>query len=162
MATLSSEGISLVLGQKNCFIPLVLLAFFLPKLVAQAKSAVELKVTVEPTSPLIEHRDGKQLLNFDFAVSNRGKSKLRLAEIEVSAFDSTGHLVLRKTVNSNGFAPGIDIVAEPLLAPGETEDIFNPFYSFGGELPLHRMEYTFRYLREDNEQERGKTDSGCR
>src|SRR5258708_29406121 len=101
MATLSSEGISLVLGQKNCFIPLVLLAFFLPKLVAQAQSSAELKVTVEPTSPLIEHRDVKQLLNFDFAVSNRGKSKLRLAEIEGSAFDSTAHLVLRKTVNSS-------------------------------------------------------------
>lgn len=156
MDTLSCQRIFALLGRKNCFVPLVLVAFFLPRVVVQAQGSAELKVTVEPANPLIEHRDGRQLLNFDFAVSNRGKSKLRLAEIEVSVFDSAGHLVLRKTVNSNGFAPGIDTVAQPLLAPGETEDIFNPFYSFGDELPLHHMEFAFRYLREDNEKEHGE------
>lgn len=156
MASLNCEGTSLVLRRKSCFIPVVLVAFFLPRVGAQAQSSAELTVTVEPASPLIEHRDGRQLLNFDLAVSNRGKSTLRLAEIELSVFDSAGHLVVRKTVNSNGLAPGIDIVAKPLLAPGETEDIFNPFYSLGDELAVHLMEYTFRYLCEDNEQERAK------
>jgi hypothetical protein len=119
-----------VWGRKNCFILVGLLAFFLPRVVAQAQSSDRLTVAVEPATPLIEHRDGRQLLNFDLAVSNRGKSTLRLAEIEVSAFDSTSHLVLRKAVNSNGLAPGIDIAARLLLAPGENRGHLQPVLLF--------------------------------
>jgi len=114
----------------------------------------ELSINVFPETPLIERRDHQQLLNFDLAIANRGKSTLRLTEIEVSVLDEGDHLVLRKTVNSDGFAPGIEIAAPALLAPGQTIDVFNPFYSFAEEIPLHHLRYVFRYLREDNPQER--------
>jgi murein DD-endopeptidase MepM/ murein hydrolase activator NlpD len=116
----------------------------------------EVTVSALPEVPLIEHRDHEQLLNFDLTVSNHGKSTLRLSEIELSVFDSAGRLVVRKTVNSDGLAPGVEIVAQPLLTSGGTMDIFNPFYSFSDEVPIHHMQYVFRYLREDNEEERAK------
>jgi hypothetical protein len=97
--------------------------------VAQARTAQDVTVTFEPSIPLIEHRDGRQLLNFDLVVANRGGHWLRLTEIEISVFDSTGNLVMRKAVNSNGLAPGIEAVAHPQVDPGEIVDIFNPFYS---------------------------------
>jgi murein DD-endopeptidase MepM/ murein hydrolase activator NlpD len=116
----------------------------------------DVTVSALPEVPLIEHRDHEQLLNFDLTVSNHGKSTLRLSEIELSVFDSAGRLVVRKTVNSDGLAPGVEIVARPLLTSGGTMDIFNPFYSFSDEVPIHHVHYVFRYLREDNEEERAK------
>ena len=119
-----------------------------------AQGSAELAVALDPPKPLIEHRDARQFLNFDLVITNHGQSTLRLTEIEMSVFDSTGVLVLRKTVNSNGLAPAIDIVAKQMLTPGESQDIFNPFYSFATEVPIHHMEYSFRYRRENNVQQR--------
>lgn len=110
-------------------------------------------VAFAPAKPWIEHRDTRQFLNFDVVVTNQGKSTLRLAEIELSVIDSAGSLVLRQTVNSNGRAPAIDIVAKELLPRRESQDIFNPFYSFPAVVPIHRLEYALRYLRQDNDQE---------
>jgi hypothetical protein len=41
-------------------------------------------------------------------------------------------LATRKSVNSNGLRPGIEVVAPAILDPGEVMDVFNPFYfSYG-------------------------------
>ena len=130
------------------FCPVLLIALA----AAQTRDA-EVTVSVLPAAPLIEHRDDQQLLNFDLTVSNHGKSTWRLTEIELSVFDPAGLLVVRRTVNADGLAPGIEIVAPQLLAPGAVIDVFNPLYSFPEEVPLQRMHYVFRYVREDNEQE---------
>ncbi len=135
------------------FIQLFRLFFLILAPIACASDS-GLSVTAQPDVPLIEHRDGQQLLNFDLAVSNHDKSTLRLSEIQVSVFDFDGRLVSRRTVNSDGLAPGVEIVAKALLAPGDTVDIFNPFYSFPDGTPIHRMEYVLHYLLEDNDAER--------
>jgi hypothetical protein len=103
----------------NSFLSVISLVscFFSGSSRAQTWEAVTL--TFEPSIPLIEHRDGRQLLNFDLAVANHGIHRLRLTEIEISVFDSAGKLVIRKAVNSNGLAPGIDAVANPQLRPGD-------------------------------------------
>lgn len=129
--------------------------FLIALALGQTQNA-EVTVSAAPEIPLIEHRQHQQLLNFDLVVSNRGKSTWRLTEIELSVFDSEDRLVTRRTVNSDGLAPGIEIVAPPLLAPGETMDVFNPFYIFSDDIPIRRMQYAFRYLRENNQQEAAK------
>jgi hypothetical protein len=116
--------------------------------------ANEVEVQAFPATPLIEIRDGRQLLNFDLAVTNRGKNTLRLSEIEMTVFNAAGEFVIRQTVNSDGLSPGVDIVSKPLLAPGETVDVFNPFYSLGADVPISKMTYVFRYLVENNDQQR--------
>jgi murein DD-endopeptidase MepM/ murein hydrolase activator NlpD len=126
--------------------------------IAHAQTTQDVTVTFEPSIPLIEHRDGRQLLNFDLVVVNRGGHRLRLTEIEVSVFDSAGNLVMRKAVNSNGLAPGIEAVARPQLDAGEIADIFNPFYSLAEELPVGRMEYALRYQREDTGQQHDRNE----
>jgi hypothetical protein len=118
----------------------------------------DVSISVEPAVPLIEHRDCQQLLNFDLTVSNHGSSNLRLTEIELSVFDSADQLVLRRTVNSDGLAPGIEIVAKPLLKAGETMDIFNPFFSFDDKVELRRLEYRFHYRVENTPAEEEKNE----
>ena len=116
----------------------------------------EVTIAISPEIPLIEHRDHEMRLNFDLAVTNHARSTWRLTEIELSVFDSADRLVMRKTVNSDGLAPGVEVVAPPLLKPDATVDVFNPFYELSDEIPLHHLHYSFRYLREDNDQERAK------
>jgi hypothetical protein len=117
--------------------------------------ANEVEVHALPATPLIEIRDGKQLLNFDLAVTNAGRNTLRLTEIEMTVFNSPGEFViLRQTVNSDGLSPGVNIVARPLIAPGETVDVFNPFYSLSTGVPISMMKYVFRCLVENNDQQR--------
>jgi hypothetical protein len=118
---------------------------------AKAKDA---EVRIFPATPLIEVRDGRQLLNFDFAVTNTGRNTLRLSEIELTVFNPAGEFVMRQTVNSDGLSPGVNIVSKPLLAPGETVDVFNPFYSLTGNIPISTMRYVFRYLIENSDQQR--------
>jgi len=114
----------------------------------------EVQLHAFPAVPLIELRDGRQLLNFDLAVTNTGRNTLRLSEIEMTVFNPAGEFVMRQTVNSDGLSPGVDIVSKHSLAPGETVDVFNPFYSLGGNVPISRMKYVFRYLVENNDQQR--------
>ena len=116
--------------------------------------ANEVAVRAFPATPLIEVRDRRQLLNFDFAVTNTGKNTLRLREIEMTVFNPSGEFVMRQTVNSDGLSPGVNIVSKPLLAPGETVDVFNPFYSLAGDVPIFKMKYVIRYLVENNDQQR--------
>ena len=90
--------------------------------------ATPIFVSIEPAHPVVEHRDGEQRLNFDFAVRNEGKESVRLIEVEVEILDATGRIAMKKTVNSDGLRPGIELVARSLLGPGTVTDLFNPFY----------------------------------
>jgi len=116
--------------------------------------SAQVNLQAYPPTPLIEVHDCRQLLNFDIAVTNTGRDTLRLSEIEMTIFDANNRFVLRKTVNSNGLSPGVEIVAKPLLTPGETIDVFNPFFSIGADVPIARMEFTFRYRRENDAAQR--------
>ena len=116
--------------------------------------ANEVAVQAFPATPLIEVRDGQQLLNFDLLVTNTGKNTLRLREIEMTVFNPAGEFVMRQTVNSDGLSPGVNIVSKPLFVPGETVDVFNPFCSLAGDVSISKIRYVFRYLVENNDQQR--------
>jgi murein DD-endopeptidase MepM/ murein hydrolase activator NlpD len=119
--------------------------------IAQARgSATGILISAEPVVPLIEHRDGSKLLEFDFAVRNDRPDTLRLTEIELSIYDANGELATRKSVNSNGLRPGIEVVAPAILHPGEVMDVFNPFYAFAADVPLATLEFAFRYVVENS------------
>src|SRR5215471_8964073 len=115
--------------------------------------ANEIAVHASPVTPLIEVREGRQLLNFDLAVTNTGKNTLRLTEIEMTVSNPSGEFVMRQTVNSDGLSPGVNIVSSPLLTPGETVDVFNPFYSVATSVPISKLRYVFHYLVENSDQQ---------
>jgi hypothetical protein len=115
-------------------------------------------VTIQsaPERPIIELRNGTQFLNFDMAVRDVSRLMLRISQIELSVYDSAHRLVLRKSVNTDAFAPSIVVIGKQTLAPGESLDLFNPFSEFELPVPLAELEYTFCLLRESNQQEREK------
>lgn len=107
-----------------------------------------------PERPIIEVRDGNQFLNFDLIVKNEGDLTLRMAEIELSVYDSGNRLVLRKSINTDAFAPSIAVIGKQVLSPGQSADVFNPFSEFESTVPLAQLRYSVCLWRESNEQER--------
>jgi hypothetical protein len=109
-----------------------------------------------PEHPIVEVRESNQFLNFDMVVQNASRLTLRISQIELSVYDPAHQLVLRKSINTDAFAPSIAVIGKPILAPAETLDVFNPFSEFESPVPLTELLYSFCILRESNEQEREK------
>jgi hypothetical protein len=115
-----------------------------------------LTVRSAPERPIVEVRDANQFLNFDMVVRNVSGFTLRISQIELSVYDSAHQLVLRKSINTDAFAPSIAVIGKQILAPGETLDVFNPFPEFESSVPLTDLQYSFCLLRESDEQQREK------
>ena len=113
-----------------------------------AAGPAKLSITVAPEHPIIERRGENSFVNFDMMVRNGGDLALRLAKIEVSAYDADHRLALRKALNTDAFAPSIAVIGEELLAPGRTLDVFNPFSEFEAAVPLGALSYAFCLQRE--------------
>lgn len=113
-------------------------------------------VTIQPApeSPIIEVREANQFLNFDLIVHNVSKLTLRVSEIQLAVYDTTHSLVMMKSVNTDAFAPSIEVIGKQTMAPGEHLDVFNPFFRFESSVLLAELRYSFCLLREENAQER--------
>lgn len=100
-------------------------------------------VTLASPRAFVEDRTNSHL-NFDFAVK-AGADSLWLTKIEVSVFDKSGSLVLRKFVDNNGFSPAINGLSHTLFVPGQMALVFNPFHTFLPDVELSRLAYTFEF-----------------
>jgi hypothetical protein len=107
-----------------------------------------------PESPIIESRDANQFLNFDLIVRNVSRLTLRLSEIQLAVYDSTHSVVMMKSLNTDAFAPSIEVIGKQKMGPGQHLDVFNPFFRFESSVPLAELRYSFCLLREENAQER--------
>ncbi len=117
---------------------------------------VALEIRSAPERPIIEVRGSNQFLNFELLVRNITGATLRISQIELSIYDSAHSLVLRKSINTDAFAPSIAVIGKQTLGRGETLDVFNPFYLFESSLPLSDLRYSFCLLRESNGLQREK------
>ncbi len=125
-------------------ITILLVAGYAIWLKTNPKTAGPVRVTAQPQTIWIEAGDSNQSLNFDFLVENLGTTPLGIDSIELSVVDRAGKPVLRRFIDSNGFAPGIDTVpGRRMIAPGAKMLVFNPFHSFRPDMDLHRLTYRF-------------------
>ena len=60
-----------------------------------------------PEHPIVEVRECNQFLNFDMVVQNASRLTLRISQIELSVYDPAHQLVLRKSINTDAFAPAL-------------------------------------------------------
>lgn len=107
------------------------------------KTAGPVKLSALPQQIWLEAADSSQTLNFDFLLENQGNTTIGIDSIELSAYDSNNKLVLRRSIDSNGFAPGIETLPGRVMAPGSRTLVFNPFHSFRPDIELHRLQFDF-------------------
>jgi hypothetical protein len=131
---------------------LLLLSYFVLLLIATSSNVLsqttgEVTLTIEPKEAYIERRDTQQVINFDLLLKNSGTLPLRINKIQVSVYDSTGALAFRRYLDENGRPSGISTVPDRIVPAGGVLDVFNPFYSFGEEMPLARLHYEIFFER---------------
>ena len=107
---------------------------------------------VEPRRPYIERRNSEQRLNFDLILRNHSAIPLRINKIQVSVYDAQGKLAFRRYLDENGRPSGISTLPDRIVPANQALAVFNPFYSFGGEMPLARMHYEV-FLEKTDEKE---------
>jgi hypothetical protein len=136
-----------------CLSALLLPLFWVAAFCETPESPV-LIIRSAPQRPIVEVRGSNEFLNFEMLVRNTSGLTLRISQIELSVYDSAHDLVLRKSINTDAFAPSIAAIGKQILAPGDTLDAFNPFSEFESSLPLTELRYSFCLLRESNQQQR--------
>ncbi len=109
-----------------------------------------------PEHPIVESNGTNRFLNFDLVVESHADVPLRISEVQMSVCDSAGHLALRKSLNTDAFAPSIEVIGERLLRPGQSLDIFNPFSEFEPQMPLDNLQFSICLLKESNADEKEK------
>lgn len=102
-------------------------------------------IAVLPGRPLIERTALGQILNFDFVIDNHTATVIDLDRIEISAFDRTDSLELRKYIAHHGSSPGIYTIPERKIGPNQSITVFNPFFTFDSTVDLARLRYQFTF-----------------
>jgi hypothetical protein len=121
---------------------------------ATASTPPVISITALPGSPIVETRGASHFVNFDMVVRNQSTMTLRISKLQISAFDAHHHLVLRRALNKDAFAPSIVVIGQQLMRPGEALDVFNPFSEFDAQVPLDELQFSFCLQREDTASER--------
>jgi len=108
-----------------------------------AKTAGPVRISVQPATVWIEASDVAQTLNFDFVVENNGPTPVGIDSIDLTVQDAAGQPVLRRFIDSNGFAPSIETIPGRVVQPGGRILVFNPFHTFRPDAVLHKLVYRF-------------------
>lgn len=107
-------------------------------------------VEVRPSPVHVERSGNSLVINPDFLITNSTGEAWLLQEIEVSIYDATDQLQLRKSLNDNGNSPGIATVNRREIGAGQTILVFNPFHTFADDLQLSAVVFRFLWRGEES------------
>jgi len=124
---------------------LLLIIFIALATCVKTDETVAVNITPKPHPIYIEQGAAAQYLNFDFVVENLTNEKLLVSSIEVSVFDQTGRLVLRRFIDGNGTRPSIETLNSREIEGKKTILIFNPFHAFSNQVELKKLRYEFSF-----------------
>lgn len=123
-----------------------------------ARPADAVAITISPANPLIEKDPNGQYLDFYVNIKNTSRHTLYLATLVGSVMDASVRPISRQTISTNGHGSGILSLSNPLLKPGESLEIFNPFYTFAPDVKIAFLQYEFFFVYADSPQQRAKID----
>ncbi len=106
----------------------------------------------KPASILIEKGNYKQIINFDFLVSNKSSDTLSLDKLSVSVFDKENNLIQTRFLDNNGTAPSIFLLPKRVWDGVTTHLVFNPFSEFEIVTPIHRLAYKWTFTNKTGKQ----------
>lgn len=111
----------------------------------------QVTVRMRPEQPLLDRTEAGQRLSVDFALANETASGMRLVRLDETVLDGAGRIVVERSVNANGLAPGIATLGVGRLEKGAVVDVFNPLDTFPAGMPLNRVRFTFFFDRENTQ-----------
>ena len=102
----------------------------------------QITLKINPAKVYIEHDQHQQLINADLIIQNSSPDTVSITKIGIRVFDQNKKLVLEKFVDGNGTSPSIQTIPKREIIPGESQLLFNPFFSFSKDTPLTMVQFT--------------------
>lgn len=112
----------------------------------------KIEITIKPKVTLIEVNENKQIVNFDFLVTNSSTDTILLDQLRVSVYDNKEYLLQRKFLDNNGTAPSILLLPKRIWEGNQEQLIFNPFSEFELVTPIHKLEYEWIFTNSKDEE----------
>ena len=125
----------------NNLLPALLLLLISYTTSAQDNMLIEAK----PATIWIEKGNHKQIINFDFLVTNKSADTLSLDKLSVSVFDKDNNLIQTRFLDNNGTAPSILLLPKRVWDGAAGHLVFNPFSEFEILTPIHRLTYEWTF-----------------
>lgn len=119
----------------------ILFSIILFIIAADGVAQNKLIITPYPQTIFIELAENKQVVNFDFLVSNKSTDTIYLNKLSVSVFDKNDQLLHARFFDNNGTAPSIFTLPKRIWNGQVTQLLFNPFSEFELSAPISRLEY---------------------
>lgn len=107
-------------------------------------------IKIIPPKIYLQKDEHSTFLNVDFQIQG-AKKKFSIIAILLFAYDKRGNLLLRRSLDSNGIAPGILTVPLREIPEKGAIDVFNPFHRFDATLKIDFLEYIFHLMDEHKE-----------
>jgi len=99
-------------------------------------------IKIIPKPVYLQKDEHNIFLNFDFQIHGCGR-EFFITTITLSTFDKKDNLVVRKSLDSNGAAPGILTLPQREIPREGVVGIFNPFHSLDATVDIAPLEYIF-------------------
>lgn len=115
-------------------------------------SQKNIQIEPKPAEIYIEQGNNKQIINFDFLVTNTSKDTLTLNKLSISVFDNDNNLIQTRFLDNNGTAPSITTLSKRTWNGEETQLIFNPFSEFEISVPVKSLQYEWTFSNSKDEE----------
>ena len=109
-------------------------------------------VTTRPAQVHLVRSHAGQHLNFDFVLTNGTDETLILNKIELSVFDEAGELARREFHDEYG-RPSLELTPSRELREGRAVLLYNPFHTFGADIPLKKLHYELSFRTKKRKQD---------
>ncbi len=106
-------------------------------------------VTAAPADLVIERIRGNQRTSCDFRLHNDGAAVQTLRAFSVTALDASGAVLTRRSLDSHGIAPAIQMIPVRTIEPGQTLVMFDPLDMFPGDLAIAALRFRFEFVDAD-------------
>lgn len=104
-------------------------------------------ISVLPETPYFTKESEIQYLDFDFIVSGDKGGKYFLDQIELIVYDKAGNVQQRNKMADEGMVSSFRAFPETKVKSDKKMSLYNPFYFFGNNIQLHRLEYRFTFAK---------------
>lgn len=102
-------------------------------------------ISVLPETPYITKEGDIQHLDFDFIITGNKDGKYNLQQIVLIVYDKAGKVQQRNKIADEGMVSSFRVFPKTELKSDKKISLFNPFYFFGNNVQLHRLEYRFTF-----------------
>jgi hypothetical protein len=105
-----------------------------------------IEISTIPQPLFIERTTTGQHLSLDFLLNNVSDLDWEIQQLDLSVFAAGGDTVLRRSLNTNGIRPGVEILGNRTIEKHSKLCVFNPFHTLPSGLNVSTLLFEFHFI----------------